>query len=138
MNAEFERISNAIAELSSFLEVAHDVRVDPDQPFERAQSACEQCAQPTRDALLIVLCSIACAVMYQPKGPNPELAIMARAVMKVIPPVRSQNYAYKMGHDCEMNGATEENCHFSIFSSKENTASWEAGKRAAAAEKEGK
>jgi len=68
-NGELDRISNAISELSSFLEVVNDVRVDPDPPFERAQAACEQCAQPTRDALLIVLSSIACDVMCEQEAP---------------------------------------------------------------------
>ena len=134
MNAEFEKISNVIDCLASLTEVLRDPMVDPEPYWERARAAREKCAQPTRDALLVVMSSISCALIYQPDV-QAELSTMARAVMKVIPPVRSQDYAYKMGYDCEMNGATEENCHFSIFSSKENTAAWEDGKRAAAAEK---
>ncbi len=95
MNAEFEKISNAIETIQSFMEALRNIRVDPDPHFERAQSACEQCAQPTRDALLIVLSSIACAVMDKTEGKKTELAIMARAVMKAIPPTCSQNYAYE-------------------------------------------
>ena len=38
--------------------------------------------------------------------------------------------AYKMGYDCGLNGANTTNCHFSLFSTAENTAEWERGKRA--------
>ena len=48
---------------------------------------------------------------------------------KLIPPKRSNDYAYKMGVDCALNGANAENCHFSIFSSKKNSTSWEIGKK---------
>ena len=64
---------------------------------------------------------------------------IADFVKRAIPPKRDCDYAYQMGYDCEMNGANDVNCHFSIFSSKENTAAWEAGKRdAATAKQEGK
>ena len=53
---------------------------------------------------------------------------MLELVKRLIPPTRSTEYAYKMGKDCAKNGATLENCHFSIFSSKENTEAWERGK----------
>ena len=46
----------------------------------------------------------------------------------LIPPKRSKEYAYKMGKDCAKNGANTTNCHFSIFSSRENTDAWERGK----------
>jgi len=137
MNDEFEKISNTIDCLSSLTEALRNTKIDPEPYWERAREARDKCAQPTRDALLVVMISISCAIIHQPDVQS-ELSTLARAVMKVIPPVRSQDYAYQMGYDCEMNGTTEENCHFSIFSSKENTAAWEAGKRAAAAEKEAK
>lgn len=44
---------------------------------------------------------------------------------------KEASYAYRMGYDCEMNGANKTNCHFSIFSCVENTCAWEAGKKAA-------
>lgn len=46
-------------------------------------------------------------------------------------PKVSQEEAYSYGFDCEVNGANQTNCHFSIFSSKENTKAWEQGKKAA-------
>ncbi len=61
---------------------------------------------------------------------------MFEAIRSLIPPKRSADYAYQMGWDCEINGATEENCHFSIFSSQENAAAWNAGRRAAAEARE--
>jgi hypothetical protein len=36
--------------------------------------------------------------------------------------------AYQAGRDCGKNGANTTNCHFTIFSSKENTRAWERGK----------
>ena len=50
-------------------------------------------------------------------------------VKNVIPPKRSEEYAYKMGVDCAKNGANTTNCHFSIFSSSENTRAWEKGEK---------
>lgn len=44
-------------------------------------------------------------------------------------PKSNQKICYAMGYDAAMNGADEKNCHFSLFSSKENTAAWEAGNR---------
>lgn len=41
-------------------------------------------------------------------------------------PPKDRAYAY--GYDAGLNGASEVNCHFSIFSSKENTKEWERGK----------
>ncbi len=61
-----------------------------------------------------------------------EGGTILETIKNLIPPRRSEDYAYQRGYDCEMNVATEENCHFAIFSSKKNTAAWEAGKRAAA------
>ena len=40
-----------------------------------------------------------------------------------------KKYAYEMGVDCATSGANTTNCNFSIFTSKENTAEWERGKR---------
>jgi len=42
---------------------------------------------------------------------------------------KKPDHAYKMGYDCGKNGATEENCHFTIFGTKEGTKEWERGKR---------
>lgn len=53
---------------------------------------------------------------------------MAETIKKLIPPKRSKEYAYKMGKDCARNGPTLKNCHFSIFSSRENADAWERGK----------
>lgn len=47
----------------------------------------------------------------------------------LIPPKRSTDYAYDKGYDCGVNGANEDNCHFAIFSTPENTKAWEEGKR---------
>ena len=44
-------------------------------------------------------------------------------------PKRDKQYAYKMGKDCGKNGPTIKNCHFSIFSSKENGEEWQRGLR---------
>jgi len=43
--------------------------------------------------------------------------------------------AYELGKDCANNGPNDKNCHFSIFSSPENTREWERGKREAALSK---
>ncbi len=50
-------------------------------------------------------------------------------------PKVSRKEAYKYGYDCGINGVNETNCHFSIFSSKENTKAWEEGRVAALADK---
>lgn len=39
--------------------------------------------------------------------------------------------AYSAGYDSEMNGASEQNCHFTLFSSPEMTRAWDAGVREA-------
>ncbi len=49
-------------------------------------------------------------------------------INRLTPPKRDKEYAYKMGKDCAKNGPTLENCHFSIFSSKENSEAWQRGK----------
>jgi len=46
-----------------------------------------------------------------------------------------KNYCYRMGYDAEVNGASENNCHFSIFSSAEKTQEWEKGKSQAVLDK---
>ena len=53
---------------------------------------------------------------------------LTELVMGLFPPKRSEEYAFKMGKDCAKNGANTTNCHFSIFSSRENTEAWERGK----------
>ena len=40
---------------------------------------------------------------------------------------------YRAGFDCGINGANEENCHFSLFSTPERTKEWEKGKKDAEA-----
>ena len=52
-------------------------------------------------------------------------------ITRLVPPPRSEAYAYEMGFNCGLYGSNEENCHFSIFSSLKNTRAWENGKRAA-------
>lgn len=54
---------------------------------------------------------------------------MKEIIKNLIPPKRNKEYAYKMGKDCAKNGPNVENCHFSIFSSKENADDWERGKK---------
>lgn len=36
---------------------------------------------------------------------------------------------YMAGFDCGLNGSNTDNCHFSFFSSREQTDEWEAGKK---------
>ena len=36
---------------------------------------------------------------------------------------------YWKGYDCGKNGANIENCHYSLFSTPENTKAWERGKK---------
>lgn len=52
-------------------------------------------------------------------------------IKKILFPKHDTSYAYRMGYDCEHFGANEKNCHFSIFSSKDNMQAWEQGKKAA-------
>lgn len=54
---------------------------------------------------------------------------MLELVKSLIPPTRTKEYAFKMGKDCAKNGANTTNCHFSIFSLKENTEAWERGEK---------
>ena len=54
---------------------------------------------------------------------------MEEIIKKLIPPKRNKAYAYKMGKDCAKNGSNTENCHFSIFSSRENADEWQRGLR---------
>jgi len=51
-----------------------------------------------------------------------------KLIKALTPTKRSKEYAYKMGKDCAKNGENTTNCHFSIFSSRENTEAWERGK----------
>lgn len=52
---------------------------------------------------------------------------MAELIKELIPPKRNKEYAYEMGKDCAKNGPTLKNCHFSIFSSRENSEEWKRG-----------
>ncbi len=47
-------------------------------------------------------------------------------------PTHDEKTCFDMGYDCHVNGANTTNCNFSLFSTRENTAAWEAGKRQAA------
>lgn len=42
--------------------------------------------------------------------------------------MKKEKTPYELGSDCALNGPNEENCHFSIFSTIENTKMWETGK----------
>lgn len=53
---------------------------------------------------------------------------LAKLLIEMTPPKVDSDHAYKMGYDCGINGANKTNCHFSIFSSPENTKAWEKGK----------
>ncbi len=53
---------------------------------------------------------------------------ITNTIKGLLSPKVSKKDAYKMGYDCGLNGADEENCHFAIFSSPENTKEWERGK----------
>ena len=46
-------------------------------------------------------------------------------------PKPDEKVCFAMGYDCEMNGADEKNCHFSLFSSPGRTKAWESGKEKA-------
>jgi hypothetical protein len=50
-------------------------------------------------------------------------------ISKLIPKNKTKNEAYKLGFDCAINKPNTINCHFSIFSTPENTKSWEEGKQ---------
>ena len=54
---------------------------------------------------------------------------MEEIIKKLIPPKRNKAYAHRMGIDCAKNGPNIENCHFSIFSSRDNADEWERGLR---------
>jgi hypothetical protein len=53
-------------------------------------------------------------------------------------PTSDEKLCFEMGYDCEINGANEKNCHFTLFSSPEKTAAWEAGKAQAVKDREKK
>jgi len=46
-------------------------------------------------------------------------------------PSSSERQCFEAGYDSVVNGANETNCAFWLFSSKEKTAAWEAGRKAA-------
>ena len=52
---------------------------------------------------------------------------IGESIKNLIPPKRSKEYAYKMGLNFAKNGANTTNCHFSIFSSPENSEAWVKG-----------
>jgi len=41
---------------------------------------------------------------------------------------QDKSESYKQGFDCAVNGANTTNCHFTLFSTAENTREWERGK----------
>jgi hypothetical protein len=49
-------------------------------------------------------------------------------INNLIPEKKSESEAYNLGYDCGRNGATESNCHFTIFSNPKNTKAWEKEK----------
>ena len=51
-------------------------------------------------------------------------------------PIYDEDYCYRMGKDCAINGANETNCHFAIFATKEKTKAWERGNKEAKDEQE--
>jgi hypothetical protein len=46
-----------------------------------------------------------------------------------------EDWAEAMGYDCGRHGATEANCHFTVYSTPRLTAAWERGRDRAEAEK---
>ena len=60
---------------------------------------------------------------------NTDLINLVKHIANI--PKSSEETCYAMGYDCGINGATEVNCHFSLFSSKANTRAWETGKKQA-------
>ena len=51
-------------------------------------------------------------------------------INKLIVPEKTLDDCYQAGRDYALNGANTDNCHFSLFSSPENTAEWERGREA--------
>ena len=47
--------------------------------------------------------------------------------------VGDHQHSYKMGFDYYLHGANESNCDFQLFRTKELTAAWEKGRKAAGA-----
>lgn len=43
-------------------------------------------------------------------------------------PYDDEDYAYRMGRDCALNGASTTNCDFRLFGTREMTKQWERGK----------
>ena len=56
---------------------------------------------------------------------------MNDTIKKFIPEKKDEDYAYRMGYDCGLNGANMTNCSASIFGTPENTREWERGKKTA-------
>jgi hypothetical protein len=46
-------------------------------------------------------------------------------------PKPDEKICFEQGYDCEMNGANETNCHFSLFRSPAHMRAWQRGKEAA-------
>jgi hypothetical protein len=60
---ELEKIAAAIISIQYLCKTLLYTENDATTLFDRARLACEACNQPTRDALLMVLSSVACEVM---------------------------------------------------------------------------
>lgn len=50
---------------------------------------------------------------------------LARAILRSA--LVSEDECERMGYDAGKNGATTENCHCSLFSTREHTTAWERG-----------
>jgi len=58
-----------------------------------------------------------------------KIPIILESFINPFPEGDGLEKAYNLGWDCQVNGANEENCHFSLFSTPEITKAWEAGKK---------
>jgi hypothetical protein len=62
---------------------------------------------------------------------------MSRDVTKILQdflaeiPKPDEKICFEQGYDCEMNGANETNCHFSLFRSPAHMMAWQRGKEVA-------
>ena len=52
-----------------------------------------------------------------------------------MPKQANEETAWMAGRECAINGATTENCHFSLFARPKLTQAWERGKKAGEWEK---
>lgn len=62
---------------------------------------------------------------------NPDCPKDYPKTMQDIKPVSKE---FRLGYDAAVNGSSETNCHFSIFSSPEKTKEWERGNKAGLAQ----